>query len=457
MCDIKKIFILIMVPFLFLSCWRSYYFKFDTISQNQIKKRKSLNSPVVDSCIIDNKSFYLSFSPKYRGFESTLFVIDKSGEEIGEYILGDFFPSKIVPSLDGKIFVAGKSFSKKRGYTVSFIAKYTLEGVLVWEKKIKFGDIEDSLAKHVNYYEGIVSLSAGEDGAIFAASQIYEGKNSVGSFNYYFEDYILAKFDDKGNLLWKKKQKSEYAHDQVNAVMVKDDILYVVGTTEGNLYKEHSKSSCPSTMLSRELIIKRADVPCKEIFIVSFSTKNGVKLHKTQFDQYAYNEIRDIAIGNGKIALAGQNKGIATVHFFNINDFKYIDTLFFPSQNPFSEARSIVFHDNCFHVAVVSNNCSNDYWGSRIKRITAGKYTAFVNYDLEPNGRNQYTEHRNIDMYPLYPWNLSCDINNFSVYKILSEESSSKEASYECKSADFKSPKIIIDNGKIFLSGSIIY
>jgi len=447
---IKSVLFFCLSLFL-ISCGSSYLFKIDTYAQQATLIGKTHKHKGTDFCIVSDKTYFLARVPNSAGNtvedETALYIVDNNGDD-EDVILGEFYASRIAPSHDGNLIVAGNIPSPNNSENdLSFLAKYDPAGYPIWGKTLKLGDIQENMMRVAKYAEGIVSLAVGDDDSIYVVSQIKEGKNDGPPVYRFWDDFVVAKFDKNGELLWKKKEGSKNTHDQVTAITIDNGVLYVAGITEGNLYAEHGGNSCETSMSNARYAAEVA-VPCKEIFIASFSTQDGSRLKQNRYTgEKIYNEVRSVAVGNGKIAVAGQTGPHAAVHYFSTETFEHLSTIFFDytslryeemkkddeeEKTHYSEVRSIAFDGNNFHVAGVVSEDQGIYYG------------------------NEYLATRSRDM-----WDVShveqYQPRKMFVYKIDGNGGVVDSVFYKLWFTSPKSPKMIFHEGKRYILGDLFF
>lgn len=149
--------------------------------------------------------------------DAYLFEIDKQGDLLWQRSYGgplkDIFMG-VIPANDGGYVAIGETWSFGQGQQDLFVVKLDLAGQVVWCKT--FGGVINDYAR---------SILAVSDGYILSGPQYSMG---AGGLDAYF-----IRLDNQGNVKYSKTVGSSM-DDQIQAVYLKDNVLYAGGGVSGS-------------------------------------------------------------------------------------------------------------------------------------------------------------------------------------------------------------------------------
>lgn len=143
----------------------------------------------------------------------------------------DDLPEATAADSQGNIYVGGAAYDDVNNDIVTFLAKFTSDGAVVWRQVLPiFAD------------EGFNSLSVDGSGNVYGAGEVgvYPDENWLVTV----PDAFLAKHNGlDGQRLWSKRFKSqdgdEIPERFIDLAIDGQGHVYVVGTTEGSLFGNH--------------------------------------------------------------------------------------------------------------------------------------------------------------------------------------------------------------------------
>jgi len=416
------VFVLIMTVFIFVSCGSTNVYRINI--ENKEKQMIEIGGgweTETDVCMNNVNTYAITNSKDHTGRgvgQSRLYVKDHSGKETVKK-LDDFYASKIFCMNDGKIFIGG--YTKDKGKSYSFISKYESDGTLIWGKTLILNESDSDT-------EFVSAITASKD-AVYIASQYLEGKDG----SKFWDNFIIAKLDSNGSLLWKSVEGSNNSqHDQVGAVFLdKSNQLYVSGITEGNLYGNHSGEKCSEVYSDTDYIFD-IEYPCGETFIAVFSSE-GKKLIQKQYP--TLNEVYSMVAGDGKIAVAGSLNGNYAVQFFGADTLISVSEIIVDEARDISRCTSVGFDGENFYFA-----------GTKMvdkSRLYTVKGRSFFN--------KEYSAKKRKDARSVWYETKYVSVATF-VYK-LKNNSQIEQLFYKTRDVAANSPKIIVEDKKVFLAG----
>jgi hypothetical protein len=238
------------------------------------------------------------FISKYDKSGNPIWIVQAGSDTVLNNVLSEF-GSKITLSHNA-LYVTGTFFStakfgtdkiKSRGKDDIFLAKYSLDGALIWVKG--FGGESQDLPSSIAVDEiGNVYLTGSFQKVAYFDNLKLDAQHSINMF--------VAKFDQKGDLLW-IKQSSGVQSSGGKALKFADNYCYLVGEFQGEL----------------EIDNKIINANYASAFVAKFST-DGKCIYLHHLMQGSEIEVKDIIVDDEKIFITGN-----FWNSINGNDIKY--------------------------------------------------------------------------------------------------------------------------------------
>jgi hypothetical protein len=172
---------------------------------------------------------------KYRGdsYEGFLAKYDLNGNLVwGKQFSGEGLEAMAIDS-QSNIYVAGVTEDEATNEVANFLAKFNTDGALIWRQVFPY--TEDEI---------ITSISVDGSGNVFGVGKVNIYSEDDESRAIPIPDAFISKYrGENGERLWLKRMKSqgeEGKEEELSDVAVDGQgYVYVVGFTEGSLFDNH--------------------------------------------------------------------------------------------------------------------------------------------------------------------------------------------------------------------------
>jgi hypothetical protein len=172
---------------------------------------------------------------KYRGdsYEGFLAKYDLNGNLVwGKQFSGEGLEAMAIDS-QSNIYVAGVTEDEATNEVANFLAKFNTDGALIWRQVFPY--TEDEI---------ITSISVDGSGNVFGAGKVNIYSEDDESRAIPIPDAFISKYrGENGERVWLKRMKSqgeEEKEEELSDVAVDGQgYVYVVGFTEGSLFGNH--------------------------------------------------------------------------------------------------------------------------------------------------------------------------------------------------------------------------